>query len=205
MQNLQPLHVVLHVGEAADFVKNSPKYRSYSRIRERFTCAECRQVQTIGIIVLECFYPFIPGNVANATTSDFPVRFALAEGVTGEKLLYSPGKDLLPAFIVAAQKTARRSGESDHWRLRAYGVVSEGIRANIRRLDDAALRRDVAQVAVDLQKAHPDLGSILLECSDLPRYAHAVQKATGLSVFDFITMIDYVHEALSRRRYQGLV
>lgn len=156
-------------------LKINPKCRSYSRIRERFTCAECRQAQTIGIIVLECFYPFIPG------------------------------KDLLPAFIVAAQKTASRSGESDHWRLRAYGVVSEGIRANIGWLDDETMRRDLAQVAVDLQKAHPDLGSILLECSDLPRYAHAVQKATGLSVFDFITMIDYVHEALSRRRYQGLV
>lgn len=42
-------------------------------------------------------------------------------------------------------------------------------------------------------------------CSNLPPYAHAMKEATGLPVFGFITMIDYVHEILSRTRYQGLI
>ena len=42
--------------------------------------------ETIGILVLDCFYPYIPGNVANANTFGFPVRYA-----TGENVVVSGG------------------------------------------------------------------------------------------------------------------
>jgi hypothetical protein len=37
----------------------------------------------------------------------------------------------------------------------------------------------------------------------LPPYAKAVQDATGLPVFDFLTMIDYHERAAHRPRYDG--
>ena len=42
-----------------------------------------------------------------------------------------------------------------------------------------------------------------LECSLMPPYSSAVQKATGLPVFDFVTMIDYVYQGTHQKPYQG--
>ncbi|HQN29596.1 MAG TPA: aspartate/glutamate racemase family protein, partial [Methanothrix soehngenii] len=46
--------------------------------------------EAIGILLLDCFTPFIPGDVANATTYCFPVRFQKVEGLTTKRTL---GKD----------------------------------------------------------------------------------------------------------------
>jgi hypothetical protein len=70
-------------------------------------------------------------------------------------------------------------------------------------LDSAAIEREVTEVARQLVADNPDVRSILLECSDLPPYAHAVQAATSRPVFDFITMINYVQQSTTRRPYTG--
>ena len=38
--------------------------------------------EAIGILLLDTSVPFIPGDVANATTYPFPVRFQKVEGFT---------------------------------------------------------------------------------------------------------------------------
>lgn len=70
-------------------------------------------------------------------------------------------------------------------------------------LDNGALTEELCRVATDLVKKHPDIGAILLECSDLPPYAKAIQSATGLPVFDFNTMIDLVYHSVVQRTYFG--
>lgn len=70
-------------------------------------------------------------------------------------------------------------------------------------LDSSKIEKEVVAVARELVEKSPDVGAILLECSDLPPYAHAVQACTGLPVFDFITMIEYMHGALVRAPYSG--
>ena len=229
--------------------------------------------ETIGILVLDCYYPFLPGNVANATTYDFPVRYAVVEGATADRLLYQADPTLIEPFIAAARKlqdegvkaitgacgfmalfqkeiaaavdipvfassllqvpfvhqiTGKRVGIitadssclkpahfsgtsiSEDIPLAIGGMETkeafmQGIIANIGELDDDGIRKGVVEVAQQLQSEHDDLGAILLECSDLPPYAHAVQAATGLPVFDFITMINYVHETLARKPYYGVI
>ena len=37
----------------------------------------------------------------------------------------------------------------------------------------------------------------------LPPYAHAMQQAIGLPIYDFVTMIDYLQAATHRERYVG--
>ena len=70
-------------------------------------------------------------------------------------------------------------------------------------LDNGALIEDLCGLARAQIAAHPEIGAILLECSDLPPYAADLHAATGLPVFDFITLIDWVHHAIAQRRYYG--
>ena len=70
-------------------------------------------------------------------------------------------------------------------------------------LDTDVVEREVVGVARDLVHANPDIGALLLECSDLPPYAAAVQEVVRLPVFDFVSMVNYVYSAIVKARYQG--
>lgn len=70
-------------------------------------------------------------------------------------------------------------------------------------LDNGRLTVDLVEVTKNLTKIHPEIGAILLECSDLPPYASDIQRASGLPVFDFITMINWVEQAVVQKRYFG--
>ncbi len=70
-------------------------------------------------------------------------------------------------------------------------------------LDSDLIEQEVVTEACKMQEMHPDLGAIVLECSLMPPYSSAVQKATGLPVFDFVTMIDYVYQGTHQKPYQG--
>lgn len=70
-------------------------------------------------------------------------------------------------------------------------------------LDSVAVEAEAVERARRLVLEHPQCGAILLECSNLPPYAAAIQKATGRPVFDFLTMIDYVQHATRRHPYSG--
>ncbi len=68
-------------------------------------------------------------------------------------------------------------------------------------LDEDKMREEVLDVAQVMMKEHPEIGTFLLECSELPPYSKAVQDATGLPVFDFFTLIYYIHTTLSARAF----
>ncbi len=70
-------------------------------------------------------------------------------------------------------------------------------------LDTEGVEAEVVQQAVRLQKEHPGMKAVLLECSMLPPYGAAVQAALGLPVFDYVTMIDYVWSAVVKRTFEG--
>jgi len=70
-------------------------------------------------------------------------------------------------------------------------------------LDSDAIESEAVAVARELVSRHPDIGALLLECSNLPPYAAAIQAAVELPVFDFNTMIRFVYSALTQTRYAG--
>ena len=70
-------------------------------------------------------------------------------------------------------------------------------------MDNGALTRDLMALGKKIREEHPETGAILLECSDLPPYAWAVQRASGLPVYDFITLIRWVHSAVVQQPYFG--
>jgi hypothetical protein len=63
----------------------------------------------------------------------------------------------------------------------------------------------VVNAALDMLEEADDIGAILLECSDMPPYAAAVQEATQLPVFDFITLIKWLHNATTQKPYSGWI
>jgi hypothetical protein len=72
-------------------------------------------------------------------------------------------------------------------------------------LDSDAIEREVVAASTQLVEAHPDIGALLLECSEFPAYSAAVQAAVRRPVFDFMTMLNYVYASLAQRRYSGTV
>lgn len=71
--------------------------------------------------------------------------------------------------------------------------------------DNGLARQEVVQCAVDMVGKHPEIGAILLECSDMPPYAADIQRATGLPVYDFITLIRWLHSAAAQKPYSGYI
>ena len=70
-------------------------------------------------------------------------------------------------------------------------------------VDTDVIEREVVNEAIALQEASPRLGAILLECSLMPPYARAVHDATGLPVYDFMTLINLFQRATHHKPYQG--
>ena len=60
---------------------------------------------------------------------------------------------------------------------------------NRRELDAAEARAATVAAATRLVARHPNLGAIVLECTNMPPYADAVRAATGLPVHDITTLI----------------
>lgn len=71
--------------------------------------------------------------------------------------------------------------------------------------DNAKARSEVVDAALSLMEGDDDIGAILLECSDMPPYAAAIQEATQLPVFDFITLIRWLHQGTTQRPYSGWI
>jgi Asp/Glu/hydantoin racemase len=229
--------------------------------------------ETIGILILKASYPCIPGNVGNATTFSFPVRYEEVRGATIDRLLNQKDPDLAQPFLHAAQRlrdqgvraitgacgfmalfqkqigaaldipvflsslmqipfiyqiTGKPIGiitadatclNSSHFEncdipsglpvfvagMQTQQEFREAILEEKGTLDSARIEKEVVNVARELVAENPEVGAILLECSDLPPYAHAIQAATGLPVFDFTTMIESVHHALVRVPYSGIM
>lgn len=229
--------------------------------------------ESIGILILDAAYPCIPGNVGNASTFPFPVRYKVVKEASIERLLKQKDITLLEPFIDAAielqeegvkaitgacgfmalfqrevsdavdvpvflssllqipfiyQIKKQKIGiiTADSKSLTPEHFISVGVNKEIPlliggmedqkefreaileekgTLDSDLIEREVVGVAKKLITENPDIGALVLECSDLPPYAHAIQKEVNLPIFDFTTMIQYVHTALVRKEFQGFM
>ena len=229
--------------------------------------------ESIGILILDATYPCIPGNVGNASTFPFPVRYKVVKEASIERLIKKRDKTLVQPFIDAAielqeegvkaitgacgfmalfqrevsdvldvpvflssllqipfiyQIKKQKIGiiTADSKSLTPEHFISVGVNREIPlliggmedqkefreaileekgTLDSDLIESEVVGVANKLIAENPDIGALVLECSDLPPYAHAIQKEINLPIFDFTTMIQYVHTALVRKEFQGFM
>ena len=69
--------------------------------------------------------------------------------------------------------------------------------------DYARLGKEAVGLARTMQDENPDLGAIIVTCSLLPMFSRDIQAATGVPVFDFVNLIDYVQSGARQRTYSG--
>ena len=230
---------------------------------------------SIGVLMLECNIPFVPGDVGNASTYNFPVQFLLVPGATGDAVINKQDPSITPNFVEAAKQLEAQgvraitgdcaymgayqeavadavdvpvflsslmqvplvlnmlrksqklavlvaNGQTVSDRLlRTVGITEEiAARCVFRGLEDREhfrsvileetgeidvdrMEAEMVATATELVEADPSIGAFLLECSDMPPYGAAVQRATGRPVFDWIGFINYVHHAVVRTPYRG--
>lgn len=227
----------------------------------------------IGILMLDVWYPLLPGNVVNASTYKFPVLYQLVQGSTVDRLLgHDPtlrdevlkagrilqrqgvravtgacgyfahfqidlAEDLdIPVYvssllqlplIMAGLKRSQKVGVlcankslltkemlektgTHHPERCAIAGLENG--TEFSKLlggrgcwDNDAMRLEVVTAARNLVEGDEQIGAILLECSDLPPYAADVQKAVNLPVFDYISMINWIHQGVVQKPYYGVI
>jgi hypothetical protein len=75
------------------------------------------------------------------------------------------------------------------------------IQANAMDMDVAAAEQDILDAGRALVARHPEIGAIVLECTNMPPYASALREALGLPVFDIYSMINWFQLGLRPRRF----
>ena len=63
-------------------------------------------------------------------------------------------------------------------------------------LDVEKARADNVEAAIALKSANPDLGAIVLECTNMCPYAADIRHATGLPVFSIVTLVNWFQAGL---------
>lgn len=228
--------------------------------------------ESIGILLLDSSLPYIPGDVANATTYPFPVRFQKVEGfsakrafdldsviyddilvaakqlaangvraITGNcgymaihqkkmsnevnvpiflsslsqlsfinQLISSSGKI---AIVTANSKSLTHAvlgkigiihkeklkiiGMEKHEHFRRAVLLGNG------QIDSDKLEKKMFYLTKNMVEEDVQIKAILIECSLLSPYGYSVQEATGLPVFDYVTMINYVYSTVVKQKFYG--
>jgi Asp/Glu/hydantoin racemase len=97
--------------------------------------------------------------------------------------LEAVGADHVPHVIQGAEKERE---------------FSRVILGNELEMDVEEAREDLIRIACDMKKNHPDVGAIVLECTNMPPFAAAIQRTVKLPVFDIYTLVLMVHHAVMR-------
>jgi Asp/Glu/hydantoin racemase len=221
---------------------------------------------SVGILMLDTQFPRIPGDMGNATTFPFPVRYHRVPGASPDLVVRQGSRELLPAFLEGARCLAREGvqaittncgflarfqrelaaavsvpvftsslllvpmvhrmlpsgkavgiltvdatsltpddfesvGITSHIPVAVAGLETEKeftrvLLGNQLVLDVEAARREHIRVAQRLCAEHPEVGALVLECTNMPPYRADLQAATGLPVFDIVHLVQMVHTAV---------
>jgi Asp/Glu/hydantoin racemase len=221
---------------------------------------------TVGILMLDTRFPRIAGDMGNAATFPFPVRYHRVPGAAPDLVVRRGAAALLPAFIEGARALEREgvgaittncgflakfqgaltaavtipvftsslllvplvhrmlgpgrrvgimtvnagslgpehlagAGISGDIPIAVAGLETEKEFTRVLLDDELVLDVDRARaehvtVARRLVAEHPDIGAIVLECTNMPPYTADIQRETGRPVFDVVSLVTMLHSAL---------
>lgn len=215
----------------------------------------------LGVLMLDTVFPRLPGDVGNALTWPFPVRYEVVRGADPPRIMGpDPDPDLLGPFVDAACRleaegvalittscgflaifqrelaaavsipvvssallqvplAARLIGpdrkvgilvmsreDLTERHFEGVGFSSAEIPVAVAALTEAAvfrqtylgglpeadsevLERELVELASGLTREHPDVGALVLECTNFVPYGPAIRRATGLPVFELYSLV----------------
>jgi len=73
------------------------------------------------------------------------------------------------------------------------------------RFNPKKLEKELVDLAKKMVKENPDVGAIVLECTEFPPYAHVIQDAVRLNIWDFVTMTKFMHAGAMQKPYAGWI
>lgn len=230
--------------------------------------------QAIGILMCDTVFPRVVGDIGNAGTFSFPVRYRLVKGASVARVVKECDPTLIQLFVEGAQELEREGVKAIstscgflavfHREIAnsvkipvftssllqvhiARAVINPGkevgvITARAQSLTEKHFRgvgiQDIPMVVVgmdespefsgkfvedkadlDVEKAgqemicvaknlieeHPEVGAIVLECTNMPPFAKLVQDATQLPVFDVVTLVNYAYSVVVRKEFCGIM
>jgi len=71
------------------------------------------------------------------------------------------------------------------------------------RFNPKALEKELVDLGTKMIREHPDVGAVVLECTEFPPYAHAIQNAIRRNVWDFTTMANFMQDGAVRKPFTG--
>jgi len=165
--------------------------------------AESMIAQGVKAIITSCgFNAIFQKELADALTvpvyTSALLQIPLIRASLGKKKLLvitASKQDLKPEHFHAV-------GVMDMHGIEIYGMEEMPEWSKISRFPDKPLslekvEDEVVSLAAVAKQEHPDLGAILLECTDLPPFANAVRKNLNLQVYDLLTMVALIHKSFS--------
>ncbi len=69
-------------------------------------------------------------------------------------------------------------------------------------MDVAKARSDVVEAGRELVRQHPEVGAVVLECTNMGPYSADMAIALGLPIFDFVSSVSWFHAGLRPRRFE---
>ncbi|HEY7655807.1 MAG TPA: aspartate/glutamate racemase family protein [Burkholderiales bacterium] len=137
-------------------------------------------------------------NVPVATSALMQVRWVQAMLPPGKQVgvITVSGSTLTPAHLESAGAPADTPIVGTENGREFFRVL---IKAEKEDMDVAAAEQDILDAGKELVARHPDVGAIVLECTNMPPYSAALREELGLPVYDIYTMINWFHGGLRPR------
>jgi len=110
------------------------------------------------------------------------------------------GRSLTPAHLAAANVAPDTPIEGTESGREFFRVL---IKAEKTDMDVALAEADILDAGRRLVARHPEVGAIVLECTNMPPYAAALRDALGLPVFDIFSLVTWFHAGLRPRVFVG--
>ncbi len=222
----------------------------------------------LGVLMLDTSFPRLVGDVGNATTWPFPVRYRIVSGATSRRVVQAPDDALVNLFIDGAVELEREGAPMITTSCGFLALYHQEISAAVRvpflsssllQVPDAArligpdrlvgvltmsrrdlteahykgvgwsseempvvvtsfspgsvfwetylvgrtvvdpdvLRGELLDLGRDLLTRYPEVGALVLECTNFAPFSPVLRREFGIPVFDLTTLVSQTHMAIS--------
>ncbi len=139
----------------------------------------------------------VPVPVATSSLMQVPMVQAMLPPGRRAGILTISKSTLTPQHLAAANVAP----DTPVWGLEAGREFTRAILNDEPEIDFAACRSDMIDAARAFHAAHPELGAIVLECTNMTPYAADLRRVTGLPVFSIYNFVQWFQQSLMPPRF----